>query len=401
MSNDKYYYDAKGRKHGRLFKVKTRRHSIDGRHSHHSERSTSRIVLIVLLVIFILAVSLFGAWNLFTVMGRNALFDDIRSNEPALAESSYAEQPAEDVENEKWEAGWVRYKGETYQYNKDIMTFLFMGIDILDPVAPAADPLSGGQADGLFLLVLDPHTKKISVMAINRNTITDVDMYDIEGNYLGSHRVQICLAHGYGDGMEISCQRAEKAVSKLLYNLPIHGYCSINMGAIPAINDAVGGVTVELLSDFKVYQNYKSKKVQYTLNQGETVTLNGFEAYWYTRDRDTSEFDSASVRLQKQKQYLSAFMKAMKDKVRSNPASALELYNTISPYMVTDISLSEVSYLLSRFSDYKLDLNEIYSLKGTTIPGDEAATGHEEFIYDEEALFDTLIHLFYEKVETE
>ena len=36
-----------------------------------------------------------------------------------------------------------------------------------------------------------------------------------------------------------------------------------------------------------------------------------------------------------------------------------------------------------------------------TLDGNVLLTERDEFIYDEEALFDTLIHLFYEKVETE
>ena len=61
--------------------------------------------------------------------------------------------------------------------------------------------------------------------------------------------------HGYGDGMELSCERSVAAVSRLFYNLPISGYAAINMGAIPALNDAVGGVQVTVLDDV-IYPEY-------------------------------------------------------------------------------------------------------------------------------------------------
>ena len=162
-----------------------------------------------------------------------------------------------------------------------------MGIDSLKPVAEAKDGISGGQADGLFLLVMNPDLKEFSIIAINRNTVTDIDVYDEAGNFVGTGKAQICLQHGYGDGLQQSCERQEKAVRNLFYNLPIHGYAAINMGAIATLTDAVGGVTVPKMT----FENG-------TVNYGDMQTLNGREAYLYVRRRDREVFDSASFRLQ-------------------------------------------------------------------------------------------------------
>ena len=64
------------------------------------------------------------------------------------------------------------------------------------------DLLKGGQADAVFLAVLDPDEKKISVIGINRDTMTDISVYDENGLYIGTQTAQIALQHGYGDGME-------------------------------------------------------------------------------------------------------------------------------------------------------------------------------------------------------
>lgn len=83
--------------------------------------------------------------------------------------------------------------------------------------------------------VLSEEQQKITVVAIDRNTMTDIDMYDSNNNFLGTVQAQINLAHGYGDGREWSAQNQVKAVSKLMYELPIHGYCAINMAAVAMI----------------------------------------------------------------------------------------------------------------------------------------------------------------------
>ena len=95
---------------------------------------------------------------------------------------------------------------------------------------------------------MNPHNKTVSIITVNRNTMAPVDVYDEDGIYMGQYVKQITLQHGYGDGKELSCERTVTAVSRLFHNLPINGYVAINMDAIPALNDAVGGVPVTVLA---------------------------------------------------------------------------------------------------------------------------------------------------------
>lgn len=304
---------------------------------------------------------------------------EIETEEQAGAEQEALEKA------EEWRSGWVRYNGSVYEYNSDILTFLIMGIDSLKPVAEAKDGISGGQADGLFLLVMNPDLKEFSIIAINRNTVTDIDVYDEAGNFVGTGKAQICLQHGYGDGLQQSCERQQKAVRNLFYNLPIHGYAAINMGAIATLTDAVGGVTVPKMT-------YENGQIIY----GDMQTLNGEQSLLYVRNRG-KDFDAASYRLEKQKEFLKAFTAKMKEQLKSNPAKAVEVYNAIMPYMVTDIDLSEVTYLAGQTGNYQFD-SKIAGLKGTTTPAEEAQTEHEEFVYDEEELYDLMIQQFYKRV---
>ncbi len=335
--------------------------------------------------IAMLALVLVTTWQVLNYVGQRRLYANAASETPELSALSEGET------GENWQAGWVRYNGKVYEYNSNLLTFLIMGIDSEDVVKEAEDGISGNQADALFLLVADADAQQFSVVSINRNTMADLDVYDESGNYVGTGEGQICLQHGYGDGKEQSAMRQVNAVSRYLYNLPIHGYVAINMGAIPTINDAVGGVTVTVPEDLTF--------VSPNLVQGSTVTLMGQDAFWFVKARSTKIFDSASLRMQRQMQYISAFFSRLKNGVRENPALVLDIFNAITPYMVTNVDASEVTYLASNVTGYQFDSSRIYSVAGETVTGDD---GFEEFYPEDGAWYDLLINVFYKEVrETE
>lgn len=288
--------------------------------------------------------------------------------------------------SDKWNEGTISYHGKQYKYNQYLKTFLFMGIDNDQPVAPAKDGISGGQSDAMFLLVQNSKTKTMSVVALHRNSIAMLDIYDKEGEYLGQQKGQICLQHGYGDGMNVSCQRSVKAVSRLFYNIPIKGYIALNMGGVPVINDAIGGVEVEVLQDLQD----QGRKVD--LKKGQKVTLSGNEAYIYLRRRDISQFDSASDRLKRQEQYILQFFSQAKQKAMSNPKIANDLNEAMESYMVTNMSVMDI---LTEVSGYEFTPDRMYTVAGKTVMGEE----FEEYHIDDEALYQMIIDVFYNEVK--
>lgn len=290
--------------------------------------------------------------------------------------------------DDDWEEGWILYKGEIYEYNQEILTFLVMGIDKLEEVEEAEDGISGGQSDAMFLLVCNPLRKEIEVIAIHRDTMTEINMYDKEGELLGEAFAQITLQHGYGDGLELSCERSVEAVSNLLYQLPIHGYASLNIGSVEELTDAIGGVEVTIQEDMIIQNKYRYK-------QGETVLLTGEEAYWYVRDRDVTTFESANNRLSRQKQYLTAFIPKVLSVVKSDLSVVTNLYQVVKEYLVTDISLNELTYMASTFASYGFDMSNMHTLVGETVQGEV----FEEFYIDEDALYELIVEIYYEKLE--
>ena len=304
----------------------------------------------------------------------------------ASAGSKASSVPAGEAAQEKWQEGTVSHQGRYYRYNNNLRTYLLMGIDKDGPVAEAGDGISGGQSDAMFLIVADSENESVSVISINRNTMTKIETLDESGTKKGEIVAQICVQHGYGDGRHYSCDRTVDAVSNLFYDLPVSGYLSLNMDAMPILNDAVGGVQVTVLQDIEDPGRGVS------LHAGEVKTLNGMEAYSYLRKRDINVFDSATDRLRRQEQYISEYMKKLKAAVAGNASKAAEIYDSVSEYLVTDVDFANV---VSELVSYEFDGNQMYTVPGETTMGET----YEEFYVDDDALYELILQVFYKEVE--
>ena len=98
--------------------------------------------------------------------------------------------------------------GITYRKRSDIMSILVMGVDC-DSTQQSDSPYEGGQADFQRLIVLDAAHGTVQQLKIDRDTITDVVMLGYLGSPIGTQKMQISLAHGFGDGKEESCEYAQ------------------------------------------------------------------------------------------------------------------------------------------------------------------------------------------------
>lgn len=348
-------------------------------------RKTGRIILVVWAVLMTIIAGGLTTFEAMRIFGKQNLDSKSATTSPMFDEEM-AGGPAEN--NTVWENDWVRYNGNVYDYNEDITTFLIMGIDKDDEVVKEVqEGTDGGQADALFLLVLNPHDESIKIIGINRNTMTDVDIYDDYGRYMTTTIAQIAVQHGFGNGMEESCEYQVKAVSNLFYQLPIHGYAAINMSAISTINDIVGGVDVTVLEDLT---KWDSKLVE-----GAQVHLEGESAFHYVKSRDVKLFGSSDRRLERQRQYLNGFIKAARAMSMENSNAAIDLFTAISDKMVTDITADEISYLAPYMTRYSFDASDFMMIDGETQKNGQ----YEEFYVDEDDLYKTILEVFYEKVD--
>lgn len=362
------------------------------RHRMKKKGRLRMVFTILLLILLVLA----GGLALFYSFGKSRLKSKTLGMSPQLILEQAAEaegnQSTEAAAAAEWDEDWIGYNGKVYQYNEDIMTFLIMGIDQSGEVKLQEEGTDGGQADAIFLAVLNPHTHSMKLIGINRDTMTDVDVYSYFGNYVNTTTQQIALQHSYGDGGAKSAEYMVKAVSNLMFQLPISGYCAINMDAVSEINDAVGGVTLTCLEDISISGSKYHKGI--SLKKDEEVHLEGDAAFWYVKWRDTKEFESARNRLARQKQYLSAFVDQAKAALKEDMTLPVTMLNQLSKYIITDLSANEITYLASEAVSYTFGSNDIYSLEGETKLGNL----NEEFYPDKDALNELIIEVFYEEV---
>lgn len=352
------------------------------------KRKRKVVALTVLAAITGLLAAAFAAFLIVGAIGKANLRSNVIAapkleNAPVVVEL----QPTEE-ESAGWKEGWVKYNGQIYAYNEDILTFLVMGIDKNRDVKEVEEGTNGGQADALFLVVLNPHDNSLSVIGINRNTMTDISVYDDNGAYVNTIKAQIAVQHGFGNGVEESCEYQVNAVQHLFYEMPVHGYAAINMSAIGPLTDMIGGVDVVALEDIKSGNST-------VIKEGEEVHLEGDLAFAYIHNRDTKEFGSADHRLERQKQFITTYLQKVKQKTKEDIGFPISVYQSIAPQTVTSLTVDEMTYLVSIAKDYSFDENYLYTLKGETKQGDV----FEEFYVDETDLFELILKVFYEPVE--
>jgi anionic cell wall polymer biosynthesis LytR-Cps2A-Psr (LCP) family protein len=287
----------------------------------------------------------------------------------------------------------IIYNHKKYKYNSDILNLLVLGIDDLDVVTEKEGLYNGGQSDAIMMLSLDTKNNKFWIVQVPRDSVALIDLYDEDGNITNTFEAQITVQHGTGNGLEESNYRATRSISRMFYGLPIHSVTSVNMGGVIAVNDSIGGVTVQSLYTFTTYGNdYGTNE---TFVEGETYKLLGTSAYNYVHFRDITRMNTSSERLARQKQYLNCFFDQAWSSIASNPTKILDIYNTAMQYVITDLTTSEMVTLVSEAAGSTYE--GIYMLEGTVRAGQQSGES-EHYDLDQTALKEYLINNYY--VET-
>lgn len=284
----------------------------------------------------------------------------------------------------------VTWEGASYEYNPNISNYLFLGVDTEGIQETKKGQADAGQADALFLLAVDRKEGIYTRISIPRDTMTKIESFDVEGNSLGTGTDHISLSYGFGDGRHESCKLTQEAVSNLMYQLPIQGYCAINLEALPTLADTVGEVTVTVPDDSltdagDIYgQSYE---------QGEELVLNADNIETFVRYRDVDQEHSAINRLNRQQVFLDAYEAKLRERMSEDSSFAATLYEELTPYLVTNMNQDRLLKLFEEAQDEK-------KADEWVIPG-EAVEGHtyDEYHVDDSALYEKIIETFYRKVE--
>lgn len=299
--------------------------------------------------------------------------------EAAEEENGYEDGTGEDD-------GSILWNGKSYTYNDHLSNFLFLGVDTKEKAETSQGLADAGQADALFLVSMDRVTKELTVVTIPRDTMTEIRFYGPGGDDLGKDVDHINLSYAYGDGSYGSCKLSAEAVSNLLYQVPIQYYCSMGMDGIGMLTEAVGGLTVTMPNDSLAGKVPGWEK-------GAEILLTSENAELFVRTRDTAVSQSALDRTERQKEFLRAFYVKVKELSVEDHGTLTRLYEKMEPYLTTNMG-----------NDLFLQLGEAVQsdadIRQWTIPGEgRQGENYDEYIVDDNALYEEVIRTFYEETE--
>ncbi len=279
------------------------------------------------------------------------------------------------------EAKKVFQNGQWYVENTNLSTWLLLGLDKTNEELLDESDISTTQADFIFLVVFDEENMTFNTVQINRDTMVDIDVFSIDNSYItGSVFAQITLAHAYGADLYSNAENVARAVSRLMYDTQIDNYISFTLDIVPAINDLVGGVELEVLYDYS--RQYPQMVV------GETVTLTGEQALSYVQQRYGVDEQTNEQRMIRQTQYLEALQETIENK-RYDSRFTFDLLTTAADYIYTEASFTTLQSVIEAYSEFEYISN--YTIEGETIQSDQFM----EFYADEDELIDLVLNLFY------
>lgn len=280
----------------------------------------------------------------------------------------------------------ITWKDKEYQYNSLITTVLYAGLDSTDPLKASETYSNKARADSISVVILDKKKKKMSILALNRDTMTEIRRYTRTGEDMGTYVSHLGYAYSYGDGGEVSCEDLKEAVEKLL-GISIDEYAVTNQSSITSLNDLVGGVTVTVPNDDLAAMYPELKK-------GAVVTLDDSNVKDFLQHRDTAADFSNEGRIERQQAYVTAYVDQLKNRLASEPDQLWQEIGQMNDYLQTSITKNKYLSLARLLEKVSFTDADYYRPTGK----DSAGELHDEFYVDEDALKQLVIDLFYEEV---
>ena len=332
-------------------------------------KKRTKVFLIILSIILAIALVLGSAFLILTRLGKNRFHE---------GDTNISVNWAETDEDEDT----ITINGKSYTRNKNIVTVLFLGIDKTD-VNEDMGYGNNGQADCIFLAAIDTVKRRLTIIPISRETMVDVNTYTVGGAYSGTQNLQLCLAYANGKTPEESSKNVVNSVKRLLYGINISSYITVNLDGIGKFTELIGGVELNCIEAMKI----DGKDVAV----GQKINLNGENALVYIQNRDDG-LESNNRRMQRQKQFLTVLANKSSRLILDNFSRLGSYYREMTPYFYSDITLSQITYLVSSCITANMgDMIQYKSIEGTLNMGEEWV----EFHPDKDSLLNTVLETFY------
>lgn len=311
----------------------------------NAKKQNSRGLLISLIIFMLLVMcSIFLVFSKLSLNFPNALFaSQEKTNETTLL------------------------KKNSFKMFSKRQNILLLGVDAAEP---GKDPFEGNRSDTIILLNIDLTSKTINAVSIPRDSKV----------YLAQDKgvQKINAAHAIG-GVDLTKKTIEETLG-----LRIDKYVVVNQRAVCEMVDALGGVPLFVEKDM-TYHDY-SGKLHINLKKGLNI-LDGEKAEGYLRYRYDALGDISRIGRQQW------FLRSLLKKLQTTEALTKipELLNIASTYVMTDLSLYEMSHLVALLRN--LDMSRI---EFATLPGAPSKRGYLSYwILDPEKTQEVLDRMIY------
>lgn len=284
------------------------------------------ISTILLSVIFIVAGSVcIYAYSSISRINYEAL--ESENSESIKPSTSYSSAPQNS--NSSYNMGKIP---ETLKSDDSVLNIMLFGADKKD------EGEAYGRSDSMILLSINSKTNDLVMTSFLRDLWVEIPGYF-------PHRLNTAYSLG----------GADLAIETIEYNfgIDIDRYAIVDFDSFTNIIDTLGGIDLELTDeeiDYINWQCWKNKQVETRHEikaKAGIVHLNGRQALWYSRDRDSAGSDWD--RTNRQRIVLNTIMKDMK---KSNIAQIMSIIYQVGPMIETNLDKGEIVYLAQNALSY-------------------------------------------------
>ena len=357
---------------------KRKKHKHHSHHGHHHHRRKfrhlalwKRILIVLAAIILAVVILTGGTFLILHEIGRSSMhsYENAQVIPPSTDEAGKAIIPVDKT------GRVITYDGVTYELNEDLIAVTFIGVD--DGQGEEADLR---MSDAIYILTADTVTGKVRILGISRDTMADIDLYSEEGAFVDTEKKQMAYAYAYGNEKVSGGKNTNTSISRLFYGLPFNNYFAITL------NDTIGGVTLTSSMTFTSPIDGR------TINEGETVTLHGKEAERYVRSRDTEVLDSNNARMQRQQEYIRAFLQSIVPAAKKDISVISKLYDEIKVNSDSSLDIAKMTYIASTALT---KLRNASDIEYVNLKGEITAGEHAEMHVTNENAIRTMLDVFY------
>ena len=280
----------------------------------------------------------------------------------------------------------ITYQGNKYHYNNRITAILYAGVDSDTPLVQTVKFNNAPCADSITLVVMDEFHKKMTLIALSRDTMTKIRKYTLYGEQSYLSKDHLALAYAYGNGGKASCEGLCEAVSLLLFGVPIRDYVISNRASMSIISNLIGPVEVTV-------PNNELAAINTLYTEGAKVTIDAQNLELFVRHRDTKMDLSNVGRMQRQQAYITGAMEQVRKIINDKPNEFWNELQQAESCVQTNITRNRYLELARIMKNTAFTDKNYYIPEGENVVGTE----HDEFYPDESSLLSKVVELFYIK----